>query len=429
MSANRWTSIELFTGGGGLALGMSEAGFEHLLAVENHPRACASLLLNKAVPADAGHLPLGRWPLKACGIQEVDFSHWHGEVDVIAGGVPCQPWSIGGSSKRDAATDFDRMSEKIGDERNLWPELFKVIQKTRPKAVIAENVAGLMRPSFAPYFEYILRELRAPFEKRVSGEEWYDHDKRLQDALRRKNSDPTERYVVKAVLLNAADYGVPQYRKRVFVVAYRADLGLEEWAAPDPTHSEAALLHDQATGAYWERHNIKRRRGFGIEAAIEDQRQPWFTVRDAISGYSNGGKPLPEPKLNREETPGFLHHVGWPGARVYRGHQPSDPDRPSKTVKAGVHGVAGGEGAIKFPGKPVRYLTVREVARLMTFPDDWRLDGSRGPQMRQLGNAVPVRLAEAVAKSVADDLAKAAGTAAEVSLLSETKGKTRSRKK
>jgi DNA (cytosine-5)-methyltransferase 1 len=89
---------------------------------------------------------------------------------------------------------------------------------------------------------------------------------------------------------------------------------------------------------------------------------------------------------------------------MYRGHHPSDLDEPAKTVKAGVHGVAGGEGTVRLDDGSVRYLTVREVARLMTFPDNWYLSGTRGPQMRQLGNAVPVDLAAAVAKKVKKDL-------------------------
>ena len=128
-----------------------------------------------------------------------------------------------------------------------------------------------------------------------------------------------------------------------------------------------------------------------------DTTLPWRTVRDAISDLPEPLEPL-EAKL---EHPRWLHHYGWPGAREYPGHTPNDLDRPAKTVKAGVHGVPGGETVLRRDDGSIRYMTVREVARVMTFPDNWRLEGPRGEQMRQLGNAVPVLLGKAMAEAVA----------------------------
>jgi DNA (cytosine-5)-methyltransferase 1 len=383
------TSIELFTGGGGLAQAMHEAKFRHLLAVELNRRACATLRLNRADDyAEGARAPKtlrDRWPLIEGDIHDVDFTPWAGKVDVVAGGVPCQPWSLGGAHK-----GYD-------DPRNLWPELFRCVRETRPAAVIAENVKGLLRPSFRPYYEYILRELRAPFEQRVAGEDWADHDKRLEKLLESAGSDLTERYDVKHKLVNAADYGVPQIRWRVFVVAFRKDLGLSEWEFPKTSHSEVALLHAQEDG-YWEGHGIEQRQELLPELlAKPDGKEPWRTLRDAISD-------LPEPLGDYVEHPDWLHHQGWPGARQYPGHTPNDLDRPAKTVKAGVHGVPGGESVLRQDDGSIRYMTVRETARVMTFPDHWRLDGPRGEQMRQLGNAVPVDLAAAMATAVADAL-------------------------
>lgn len=379
------TSVELFTGGGGLALAMHGAGFRHLLAVEWDKRACATLLGNTADGFSPDHPDPAsiddRWPLIQGDVREVEFPRWQGAVDVIAGGVPCQPWSLGGVHK-----GYD-------DPRNLWPELFRCVRETRPRAVIAENVKGLLRPSFRPYYDYILRELAAPFERRVEGETWRDHDKRLRKALTRRG-DPTERYSVKFQLVNAADYGVPQSRWRVFVVAFREDLGRDGWQFPLPTNSEAALRHSQDSGEYWDRHRIKPQR---VDTpgliSVPDSVLPWRTLRDAIST-------LPSPIEGREH-PRWLHHYGWPGAREYPGHTPNDLDRPAKTVKAGVHGVPGGETVVRLDDGTIRYMTVREVARVMTFPDNWWLAGPRGEQMRQLGNAVPVGLGRVVADSVA----------------------------
>ena len=384
------TSIELFTGGGGLAWAMHEADFQHLLVNEVEHRACETLRLNAAVDAasDSGRSQqlVTQWPLLEGDVRELDFSLYAGRVDVVAGGVPCQPWSLGGAHR-----GYD-------DHRNLWPELFRCIRQTRPQAVIAENVKGLLRPSFKPYYDYILRELSAPFEERINSEDWRDHDQRLQKALRIKG-DPTERYDVKYLLVNAADYGVPQIRWRVFVVAFRSDLGLADWQFPEPTHSAEILERSQQDGSYWDEHRLENRgnRDQVDNAGSAGGRARWRTLRDAI-------KDLPEPLGDKVEHPDWIHHYGWPGAREYPGHTPNDLDKPAKTVKAGVHGVPGGETVVRRDDGSIRYMTVREVARVMTFPDHWLLAGPRGEQMRQLGNAVPVLLGRVMADTVASTL-------------------------
>src|SRR5690606_26287424 len=116
----------------------------------------------------------------------------------------------------------------------------------------------------------------------------------------------------------------------------------------------------------------------------------WRTVRDALEG-------LPEPKAKSPR--GVHNHVLQPGARSYPGHTGSPVDLPAKTLKAGDHGVPGGENMLRRVDGTVRYFTVRESARLQTFPDDYELHGSWTEAMRQLGNAVPVELARQVAKA------------------------------
>jgi DNA (cytosine-5)-methyltransferase 1 len=393
-SQARLTSIELFTGGGGLAWAMHEASFQHLLVNEIDHRACETLRINVAADLNPQHAgpdqPTDLWPLYEEDVDRVDFGPWAGRVDVVAGGVPCQPWSLGGAHK-----GYD-------DPRNLWPQLFRCIRETRPKAVIAESVRGLLRPSFSPYYQYILRELEAPFEERVEGEDWRDHNKRLQKILG-ADRDASERYDVWCLPVNAADYGIPQVRQRVFVIAFRKDLGLGGWKPPRATHSETNLLAAQNDGTYWEEHGVSPRPELarGSVGTVEVQKKRWQTLRDATTD-------LPEPLGSRVEHPDWIHHYGWPGARHYPGHTPNDLDRPAKTVKAGVHGVPGGETVVQLDDGGIRYMTVREVARVMTFPDSWRLAGPRGEQMRQLGNAVPVRLGRVMADAVAQALRKAA---------------------
>lgn len=395
------TSIELFTGGGGLAIGMHEAGFRHLLAVEFDRRACQTLRAGKAIPYDPeAEIPSSLddlWPLVEGDIHEQGFDRWEGLVDVVAGGVPCQPWSLGGAHKG------------YEDKRNLWPQLLRCVRETKPRAIIAENVKGLLRPSFAPYYNYIIRQLKAPYEEPLQGEDWRDHDRRLEKLLEEDEYDRTKRYDVTFRLVNAADYGVPQVRWRVFVVAFRKDLGLKDWEIPDGEYSEVALLRDQASGgSYWERHGIAPRPEILPEVPPPaDGKEAWRTVRDALTNKPALPPPL-EPLKAKLEHPDFLHHFGWPGAREYAGHTPNDLDKPAKTVKAGVHGVPGGETVLRLDDGSIRYMTVREVARVMTFPDDRQLEGPRGEQMRQLGNAVPVDLAKFMAKAVAEALRSAA---------------------
>lgn len=380
------TCIELFSGGGGLAMALHAAGFRHLLLNESNKRACATLRANSAVdylPDEAQPESLNDpWPLIEGGIQTVDFTPFTGAVDVVAGGVPCQPFSLGGAHRGHL------------DERNLWPEFNRCVRETRPLVIVAENVRGLLRPSFEPYWDYIRRELAAPFEQRVEGESWQDHDGRLVKALR-SGGDPTERYDIAFRLVNAADYGVPQNRWRVLLVGFRKDLNIT-WEFPKPTHSAGALLRSQLSGDYHERHPTAPVKEHPGVTPPDDSLMPWRTLRDAIHD-------LPVPIL-REEAPGYIHHVGWPGAREYPGHTPNELDKPAKTVKAGVHGVPGGESVVRNDDGSIRYLTVREVARVMTFPDHWRLDGPRGEQMRQLGNAVPVELGRVLGNAIANAL-------------------------
>lgn len=387
-AADAGTCIELFSGGGGLAMALHDARFRHLLLNESNRRACATLRANQAVDYLHDEAPpttrADPWPLIEGGIEKVDFSPFVGEVDVVAGGVPCQPFSLGGAHKGHL------------DERNLWPEFNRCVRETRPRVIVAENVRGLLRPSFEPYWDYIRRELAAPFEQRVDGEPWVDHDRRLAKALRSGGGDPTERYDIAFKLVNAADYGVPQSRWRVVLVGFRKDLGIS-WKFPVATHSAGALLRSQLSGDYQERHPAAPVQGHPGVTPPEDGLLPWRTVRDVIHD-------LPEP-LERQESPDHIHHIGWPGAREYPGHTPNALDRPAKTVKAGVHGVPGGESVLRRDDGSIRYLTVREVARIMTFPDHWRLEGPRGEQMRQLGNAVPVDLGAAMGRAIADALA------------------------
>ncbi|MGC5009674.1 DNA cytosine methyltransferase [Streptosporangium sp. DT93] len=401
------TSVELFAGGGGLAMAVHRAGFRPLLFNEHAKRACETLVANGAEVIEEGRpLPIPApgepWPLRAGDVQKVDFEYLEGKVDVLAGGPPCQPFSLGGVAKGDE------------DERNMFPQMFRAIREMKPKAVICENVRGLLRPSFKPYFDYILRELELPFEERKEGATWQEHDAVLRQRIGEETEGPTRRYTVIMTPVNAADYGVPQIRNRIIIVAFRADLKVDVQRFKElvkPGFSEAALFHSMVSGEYWKSHRVPDAVRESVMARVPKvipdpgDTKPWRTLRDAIAGI-DGNKPLPRIPtefLDRREhlLGGFTDHIGWPDARIYPGHTPNELDRPAKTVKAGVHGVPGGESVMLLDDGTHRYMTVRETARVMTFPDDWKLQGPRGEKMRQLGNAVPVLLGEVFAKAVA----------------------------
>jgi DNA (cytosine-5)-methyltransferase 1 len=155
--------------------------------------------------------------------------------------------------------------------------------------------------------------------------------------------------------------------------------------------------------SYWDNHNISQpsltireiakaeqlERKYGM---FRSELKPWVTVRDSL-------RDLPDPQDDSQANT-FDHHEYKAGARIYPGHTGSYIDEPSKTLKAGGHGVPGGENMIRYENGTVRYFTVRESARIQTFPDDFIFSGSWGEVMRQLGNAVPSHLAELIGASV-----------------------------
>jgi DNA (cytosine-5)-methyltransferase 1 len=384
-------SVELFTGAGGLALGLSRAGFEHLAVVERDPDSCATLRLNQRKHVQDMNL----WPIHQGDVQKFDYSLLPEDIDLLAGGVPCQPFSIGGKHKGHA------------DKRNMFPTIAEIVRLLKPKSILIENVRGLTRQSFSKYFSYILLMLTYPEITKKAGDDWLAHLGRLERYHTKGKRDGLYYRTVFQVL-NAANYGVPQKRERVFIVAFRSDLGIE-WSFPRPTHSQEALLRSQvADNEYWDRHEVPKRQRPTVSSSLRNsiasltddlfpQLAPWRTVRDALKG-------LPEPSKKRQPLEPALTHFQVTGARAYPGHTGSPLDEPAKTLKAGDHGVPGGENMLRYADGSVRYFTVREAARLQTFPDDYSFSCAWTEAMRQLGNAVPVNLADAVARSVSTTL-------------------------
>lgn len=184
---NNFTSLSLFSGGGGLDLGLDRAGFKHISSYELLPICKETFKLNHP-----------EWNVY-CGhedgdVRKIDWNRYFGEIDVIHGGPPCQPFSIAGQQKG------------INDERNMWGEFIRAINIIKPKAFIAENVLGLLSPKFENFVK--------------------------NDII----SELSEYYIIRFEM-NTADYGVPQIRRRVFFVGFRNKENFNNFEIPKPTHS------------------------------------------------------------------------------------------------------------------------------------------------------------------------------------------------
>lgn len=376
-------SVELFTGCGGLALGLSRAGFQALRMSEWDGHSIENVLHNKG----RGIEHVKNWKIEHEDVRSVDWSKYSG-VELVAGGPPCQPFSIGGRHRGHA------------DARDMWPEAVRAVREIEPSAFLFENVRGIAREAFASYLRWVVTSLSLPQIEAIKGEGRAAHLRRLEAEQKKAL------YKVAVYKVNAADFGAAQKRHRVLFIGYHIGLGL---SPPEllPTHSRERLLWDQwISGAYWKKHNMRAPRSGPEKTDLSTVRHfdrtdqppdgdPWVTVRDVLAGL---GKPGARDSIS--------NHVLQKGARSYPGHTGSPLDAPAKALKAGVHGVPGGENMMALPDGSVRYFTVREAARLQGLPDDYEFVGSWSENMRQCGNAVPVPLAEFAGIKIGESLRK-----------------------
>lgn len=383
------TTVELFAGMGGLALGATQAGFQHKAVVENNKNACQTILNN----VNSGRFYTRNWPLHEADVCKFDYSGIT-DTDVLAGGVPCQPFSHAGSGDGDI------------DKRNLFPEFFRAQHELEPRVAVIENVPAIATDAFPQYLNYLKLQMSMPGIRRGSGEKWREHLSRLASA-QASGWHRGSTYRVAHAVLNAADFGVPQWRERLFIVGFRRDLKTI-WSPPHPTHSREGLVWEQwITGSYWAEHGLQRPRN----AVMSRRLMPlvrrrnkmvgpylprWRTVRDAL-------KALPTLRIGERDPADPLHYLN-PGARSYGGHNGSRLDEPSKTIKAGVHGVPGGENTLYLGKGRVRYYSVREAAVIQGFPRDYDIHGVWIAGMRQVGNAVPPPLAYTVFQGIRESL-------------------------
>ncbi|WP_262498601.1 DNA cytosine methyltransferase [Rhodococcus sp. ANT_H53B] len=304
--------LSLFTGAGGLDLGFELAGCVTVEAVDNDHESCKTLRHNRP-----------EWNVFEGDIR--DYKPSVDDIDVVIGGPPCQGFSSAGRGNPSDPRNF------------LWREYFRIVEDVKPRAIVIENVSGLKHKRNGDHLSGIIAALE---------EQGYDFAMGV---------------------LNAAEYGVPQARKRLFVIGLKT--GIPTLPAPTTPNRPA-------------------------------------TVRDAIEDLQGNF----DTALNHQ-PPIHAVHVSDRWSLLKPGE--TDPnyrrarldfDKPSHTIRAGGgYGPNGNHlGGFHPPIHPVepRQLTVREAARIQTFPDDWILKGSKTAQGRQIGNAVPVLLAEAVANHV-----------------------------
>src|SRR5882724_10552134 len=301
------TTLELCAGAGGQALGLEQAGIEHVALVEWDRHACNTLRTNRP-----------KWNVLQEDIREFDATPYRG-VDVVTGGLPCPPFSIAGKQLGDK------------DDRNLFPAAIRIIAEVKPKAVMIENVRGILDAVFCDYRLHVEKQLT----KLGYHCDWH--------------------------LYNASDFGVSQLRPRVVFVAVRKELfGDFSWPVGNfglpPTVGE--ILYDLIASRGWK----------GAKS--------WKERANAIAPTIVGGS---------------LKHGG--------------PDLgPTRARKAwatlNVDGLGIGNEAPErnFVGMP--RLTVRMVARLQGFPDDWEFTGGKTAAYRQVGNAFPPPVARAVAERI-----------------------------
>ncbi len=341
--------ISLYTGAGGLDLGLEAAGFETAVAVEMDPDSVATLRLNRSWPVidrDIHDVP-SRELLGASGLRE-------GDADLLVGGPPCQPFSKSGYWARGDA-------QRLDDPRASTLEAYlRVLRDVKPRAFLLENVAGLA------------------YQRKDEGLQL------LRRTIESINSQAGTSYSFSLGLVNASSYGVPQDRERVFIIGHREG---SEFELPEPTHSPS------------------RDRRLGTE--------PTPTAWDAIGDLADDDDPelrmtgkwadllpsIPEGKnyLHHTERGEGLPLFGW------RRRYWSFLLKLSKTMPAWTITAQPGSAIGPFHWKS-RRLSMRELARLQTFPDDYVVTGSRVSYQRQLGNAVPCALAEVLGRCILEQL-------------------------
>ena len=329
-----FTSIELFAGAGGLALGLEKAGFHHLLLSEIDHNACETLRINRP-----------EWNVIEGDVAQIDFKDYRGKVDLLTGGFPCQAFSFAG--------------KRLGFEDTrgtLFFEFARAVKETQPLICVGENVRGLLQ---------------------------HEHGKTIEGMT--AVLEDLGYSVIPPKLLKAIFYRVPQKRERVFIIGLKKDTDLEfQW--PDE-HNEIFSLKDA----------LKKGRLFDSDVPKSIGQEYPKSKHDIMALIPAGGywRDLPI-ELQKSYMKGSFHLTGGKTGMARR----ISWDEPCLTLTCSP---AQKQTERCHPDE-TRPFTVREYARIQTFMDDWEFAGSLSSQYAQIGNAVPVNLAEAVGKALIKSL-------------------------
>jgi len=343
------TAVSLFTGAGGLDLGLEAAGFRVAIAVEFDHKACETLRANRRWTVYEGDIHQLTTP-RICELSALSPE----EPDLLVGGPPCQPFSKSGYWQ---FGDTKRLRDPRADTLRAY---LRVLRDLRPRAFLLENVEGL---AYAGKDEGL---------------------RHLRNTIKAINARIGTEYSFAVAKLNAADYGVPQTRERVIIVGSRDG---HAFRFPQTTHADP----DATTDRFASRQQAWLRSWDAI-GDLEDDDDPML----AVGGKWGGLLPsIPEGQnyLWHTDRGGGMRLFGW--RRRYWGFLLKlAKGRPAWTVQAQP-----GTGIGPFHWRS-RKLSARELSRIQTFPDDWKIVGSRADAQRQLGNAVPPLLAEVLGREI-----------------------------
>lgn len=332
--------VDLFSGAGGLSIGLERAGFHAIAAVEINRDAC--------------HTYATLFPgvdLRDTDIRALDFRYLRGHVDLVAGGPPCQPFSSGGK----------RLAHD--DERNMVPEFLRVVQEIDPPVVLMENVPGLASGERTSYLQSVVDHLRLELGYEVTWE-----------------------------ILNAAHYGVPQKRRRLFVVGSK----IGKFVFPARTHGPGTNRALEKAGNYLSKTTVY---GSPNTSRVVYAKQPDLRPSPYDGHLFNGG--------GRAIDLSAPCHTVLASAGGNKTHFVDTLDEVPRYHKELLDGRPPRQGAL-LGG---RRLTIQESARIQTFPDEIQFFGSNSSQYSQVGNAVPPLVAEGLGIALTALLTRTQGEA------------------